>query len=65
MHAMPDSPCPREGGGEVTEAVSPVRANGHNIVDQQFPTLLDVTDCVRLHTLLHAVAGFSELLCKV
>ena len=60
-----DSPCPREGGGEVTEAVSPVRANGHNIVDQPFPTLLDVIDCVRLHTLLHAVAGFSELLRKV
>ena len=25
-------------------------ANGHNIVDQQLPTLLDVTCCVRLHT---------------
>ena len=32
------------------------RANGRNIVDQQLPTLLDVTCCVRLHTLLH-VAG--------
>ena len=65
MHAMPHSPCPQEGAGEVTEAVSPVRANGHNIVDQKFPTLLDVTDCVRLQTLLHAVAGFWELLRKV
>jgi len=26
-------------------------------VGQQFPTLLDVTCCVRLHTLLHAVAS--------
>ena len=26
-------------------------ANGCNIVDQQLPTLLDVTSCVRLHTL--------------
>ena len=25
------------------------RANGHNIVGQQLPTLLDVTCCVRLH----------------
>ena len=32
-----------------------LRANGCNIVDQQFPTLLDVTCCVRLHTLLHVV----------
>ena len=31
------------------------RANGRNIVDQQLPTLLDVTCCVRLHTLLHVV----------
>ena len=31
------------------------RVNGHNIVGQQFPTLLDVTCCVRLHTLLHVV----------
>ena len=30
-------------------------ANGRNIVDQKLPTLLDVTCCVRLHTLLHAV----------
>ena len=32
------------------------RANGRNIVGQQHPTLLDVTCCVRLHTLLHVVA---------
>ena len=29
-----------------------VRANRHNIVGQQLPTLLDVICCVRLHTLL-------------
>ena len=33
-----------------------LRANGRNIVGQQLPTLLDVTCCVRLHTLLHVVA---------
>ena len=32
-----------------------VRANGRNIVGQQLPTLLDVTCCVRLHSLLHVV----------
>ena len=32
------------------------RANGRNFVPQQLPTLLDVTCCVRLHTLLHVVA---------
>ena len=32
-----------------------LHANRHNIVDQQLPTLLDVTCCVRLHTLLHVV----------
>ena len=31
------------------------RANGRNIVGQQLPILLDVTCCVRLHTLLHVV----------
>ena len=31
-------------------------ANGRNIVGQQLPTLLDVTCCVRFHTLLHVVA---------
>jgi len=31
------------------------RANGRNIVGQQLLTLLDVTCCVRLHTLLHVV----------
>ena len=33
-----------------------LRANRRNIVDQQLPTLLDVTCCIRLHTLLHVVA---------
>ena len=32
-----------------------LRENGRNIVGQQLPTLLDVTCCVRLHTLLHVV----------
>ena len=32
------------------------RENGRNIVGQQLPTLLDVTFCVRLHTLLRVVA---------
>ena len=32
------------------------RANGSNRVGQQLPTLLDVTCCVRFHTLLHVVA---------
>ena len=32
-----------------------VRANGRNIVGQQLPTLLDLTCCVRLHSLLHVV----------
>ena len=32
------------------------RTNGRNIVGQQLPTLMDVTCCVRLHTLLHVVA---------
>ena len=27
--------------------------NGRNMVDQQLPTLLDVTCCVRMHILLH------------
>jgi len=31
------------------------RTNGRNIVGQQLPTLLDVTCCVRLHTLLHVL----------
>ena len=30
--------------------------NGRNIVNQQLRTLLDVTCCVRLHSLLHVVA---------
>ena len=32
------------------------RANGRNIIGHQLPILLDVTCCVRLHTLLHVVA---------
>ena len=35
---------------------APGRLDGRNIVGQQLPTLLDVTCCVRLHTLLHVVA---------
>ena len=38
---------------------------GRNIVGQQLPTLLDVTCCVHLHTLLHAVTCCWELLRKV
>ena len=41
------------------------RANGRNIVGQQLPTLLDVTCCVRLHTLLHVVGCCCVLLRKV
>ena len=33
------------------------RANARNIVGQQLLTLLDVTCCVRLHTLLHVVGS--------
>ena len=33
------------------------RANGRNIVGQKPPTLLDVTCCVRLHTMLHVVGS--------
>ena len=40
-------------------------ANGRNIVGQQLPTLLDVTCCVRLHTLLHVVGCCCVLLTKV
>ena len=42
-----------------------VRANGRNITVQQLPTLLGVTCCVRLHTLLHVVACCWELLREV
>ena len=41
------------------------RENGRNIAGQQLPTLLDVTCCVRLHTMLHVVACCLELLCRV
>ena len=39
------------------------RSNRRNIAGQQLPTLLDVTCCVRLHTLLHVVGGCC-VLCK-
>ena len=41
------------------------RANGRNIVGQQLLTLLDVTCCVRLHTLLHVETCCWELSLKV
>ena len=34
-----------------------LHANGRNIIGQQLPTLLDVTFCVRLHTLLYVVGS--------
>ena len=40
-------------------------ANGRNIVGQQLPTLLDITCCIRLHTLLHVVGCCYVLLRKV
>ena len=40
-------------------------ANGRNIVDQQLPKLVDVTCCIRLHTLLYVVGCCCVLLCKV
>jgi len=46
-------------------AILRLRANGRNIVDQQLPTLLDVTCCVRLHTLLHVFECCCVLLRKV
>ena len=42
-----------------------LRANGRNIVNQQLPGLLDVTSCVRLHTLLHVVECCCVLLRKI
>ena len=41
------------------------RTNGRNIVGQQLPAMLDVTCCVRFHTLLHVVACYWEFLRKV
>ena len=41
------------------------RANGRNIVGQQLPTLLDVTCCVRVHTMWHVVGCCCVLLRKV
>ena len=49
---------------ELSVRIKP-RANGRNIVGQQIPTLLDVTCCVRLHTLLHVVGCCCVLLRKV
>ena len=49
---------------ELSVRIKP-RANGRNIVGQQLPTLLDVTCCVRLHTLLHVVGCYCVLLRKV
>ena len=49
---------------ELSVRIKP-RANGRNIVGQQLPTLLDVTCCVRLHTLLHVVGCCCVLLRKV
>ena len=40
-------------------------ANGCNIVGQQLPTLLDVTCCVHLHTVLHVVGCCCMLLRRV
>ena len=40
-------------------------ANGRNIVGQQLHTLLDVTCCVLLHTLLHVVGCCCVLMRKV
>ena len=37
------------------------RANGRNIAGQQLPTLLDVTCCVRLHTLLNVLVQSLKL----
>ena len=39
------------------EIILKLRANGGNIVGQQFLTLFDVTCCVHLHTLLHVVGS--------
>ena len=38
-----------------------VQANGRNIAVQQLPTLLAVTCCAHLHTLLHVVARSLKL----
>ena len=42
-----------------------LRANGRHIVDQQLPTLFNVTCCVRLHILFHVVGYCCVLLRKV
>ena len=42
-----------------------LRVNGRNVVGQQLPTSLDVTCCVRLHTLLHVSVFCWEFLPKV
>ena len=52
---MNPSPFTKVGLIELINSVINLRANGRNVVGQQLPTL-DVTCCVRLHTLLHVVA---------
>ena len=47
---------------KLSETIIKPRANGRNIVSQQLPKLLDVTCCVRLHTLLHVVGSCCVLL---
>ena len=43
------------------QALKP-RANGRNIIGYRLPTFLDVTCCVRLHTMLHFAACCCVLL---
>ena len=50
---------------DVIHGTQLARANGRNIVGQQLPKLLNVTLCVRMHTLLHVVTCCWELLRKV
>ena len=47
-------------GLEFSQPLKP-RANGRTFVGQQLPTLLNVTCCVRLPTLLHVVAQSLKL----
>ena len=59
--------CWRDHQREMLQETLKPRANGHKIVGQQLPTLLYVTCCVHLHTLvqLHVVACCWEFLHKV
>ena len=43
-------------------SVPGLRADGRNIVGQQIPTILDVTRCVRLHTLFMLVGVYAQSL---